>query len=37
MIRKKKKITAEEKQSPEWPQSPQEIAEMFDKEPLPEI
>ena len=37
MIGRKIKITAEEKQSPEWPYSPQELAELLDKGPLPEI
>ena len=37
MIRRKIKITAEEKQSPEWPYSTQEIVEMLDKRPLLEI
>ena len=37
MIQRKIKITAEEKQSPEWPYSPQEIIEMLDKGPLPKI
>ena len=37
IIRRKIKITAEEKQSPEWPYSPEEIVEMLDKGPLPEI
>ena len=36
-IRRKIKITAAEKQSPEWPYSPEEIVEMLDKGPLPEI
>ena len=31
MIRRKIKITAEEKQPPEWPYGPQEIFEMLDK------
>ena len=37
MIWRKIKITAEEKQSPDWFYSPQAIAEMLDKEPLSEI
>ena len=37
MIQRKIKITAEEKQTPEWPYSPREIVEMLDKGPLPEI
>ena len=37
MIRKKIKINAEEKKSSERPYSLQEIVEMLDKEPLPEI
>ena len=37
MIWRKIKITAEEKQSPEWLYSPQEIVEMLDKGPLPKI
>ena len=37
MIWRKIKITAEEKQNPEWPYSPEEIVEMLDKEPLREI
>ena len=37
MIRRKIKITAEETQNPEWLYSPQEIVEMLDKGPLPEI
>ena len=37
MIWRKIKITAEEKQNPELPYSPQEIVEMLDKGPLLEI
>ena len=37
MIWRKIKITAEEKQSTEWPYSPEEIIEMLDKGPLREI
>ena len=37
LIRRKFKITAEEKQSPEWLYIPQAIVEMLDKGPLPEI
>ena len=37
LIRRKFKITAEEKQSPEWLYIPQAIVEMLDKRPLPEI
>ena len=37
MIRRIIKITAEEKQSTEWAYCPQEIVEMLDKVPVPEI
>ena len=37
MIWRKMKITTEEKQSLEWPYSPQEIVEMLGKGPLREI
>ena len=37
MVRRKIKITAEEKQSLKWPYSPQKIVEILDKGLLPEI
>ena len=37
MIRKKTEITTEEKRNPGWSYSPQEIVQMLDKGPLPEI
>ena len=37
MIRRKTEITTEEKRNPGWSYSPQEIVQMLDKGPLPEI